>query len=221
MSLHDHSFQQWTTLLERCFQARLSSQRLGTLASSLRKRLPISSQLLTSLLVNSSACPQSGIDPLLPSYVRRLVELKYIDASHVLRALLHLYTSLSEPSLDTSPSQRPRSTLPDAFLELVKKLFEELGSIYATNAQPRSRTEIQQLFETVRLWIVATSTSQAADLRDSLNNAHSLASQAVILQHCIGFMLLSLSTNARIRSFLAREANFGEHNQRRVYMRVH
>lgn len=222
MSRHAHSIQQWTTLLERCFQARLSSQKLGTLASSLRKREPISNQALTSLLVNPSAYLQSGIDPLLPLYIRRLLELNYIDDNHVLRALLHSYTSLTEPSLGISPSPRLQSTLPDAFLELVKKLFEELSVIYATNVQPRSTAGIQQSLETIRVWFVTMSTSQPdAVLQDSLSTVHTLTSQVMILQDCIGFIILSLATNSRTRNFLAHEGNSGKHKPARAYLRVH
>lgn len=208
---HSRAVEQWTTLLSQCLQRRIPTGKVDTLAALLYRKAPISSADLAQILLDRQSCPPSGSDPFLPIYISCFLSSHRIQDYDVLSSLLRLYPPSTQASQDEFVSQQAHGGISDAYLELVKKVFEDLTRIYMTNTQPRSPTEARLSLRAVADWITTISTSQAdAMLRNTLDDYQEMTSQTMILQECVGILFLAMSVNPIISKILAQETDQGQ-----------
>ncbi|KAI9867326.1 MAG: mediator complex subunit [Trichoglossum hirsutum] len=187
----------WKKFLHRNLLARTPAVKFEDLVKVLSSRYPLPGSSIADVFLEPRSEPSPIIDPLLPLYVERLLNLDLIDGPDVLRVLLrnsHLH--------DSTGQGRDGGNGFENSLEFEDAILSRVARFLASAQRPKNIPETWATLSTVSRWMSAIVT---ADVRDDMMDrisggagATGVQPDAMALREAVGNLVLAISGNPKI-----------------------
>ena len=143
-----HPAQEWKIILKKAFQGRLPGRDISRILLELSRKFPAQPKEIAHVLLHFRARRTGGDDPLLFSYARALLDMKLIQTSHLLLALLDTSVYVKRPDFEQH-DDRPSTGFPTC----EERMFNLLTQIHMSGASSHSPPEIHGLVYTLTRWM--------------------------------------------------------------------
>ncbi|KAI9761154.1 MAG: hypothetical protein M4579_001201 [Chaenotheca gracillima] len=201
----------WTKFIDRCLQARIRADKFDSLVACLRNETTIASAHLSAICLKPRARAAVSVDPLIPTYVERLLDADLISASDVLRTLLR-HSSFAQSSAvvdshgeqDGKNGEAPRATWRNP-VELEEGILFRVSRQISAGRLPKTVQETRNILRATSAWM---STVVAANAREEMAQdmnvglGGSTLSESLIIREAVGMLVVSLGENGRVASVL-------------------
>ncbi|KAH0556049.1 hypothetical protein GP486_006012, partial [Trichoglossum hirsutum] len=196
----------WKKFLQRNLLARTPAVKFEDLVKVMSSRYPLPGPSIADVFLEPRSAPSPIIDPLLPLYVERLLNLDLIDVPDILRVLLrnsHLH--------DSTGQARDGGNGFENSLEFEDAILSRAARFLASTQRPKNIPETWATLSTVSRWMSAVVTADVRDdMMDRINGgagATGVQPDAMALREAIGNLVLAVSGNPKVLGVLGRSGH--------------
>ncbi|KAI9801411.1 MAG: hypothetical protein M1825_003390 [Sarcosagium campestre] len=199
----------WGRFLDRCLLARVPADDFETLARELQgvTSTPIRGSQLCEIFLRPRSRAAVSVDPLVPIYVDRLLNLSLVSITDVLRTLLknsRFHHSSGASTTTENENGEPTKVYNPPDLEEIVLLRVRLA--FTTGRWPQNSQDILGTLKAISRWmssIVAAGTKD--EMMQDINGGtnHQVAPESIAIRDAVGLMALALAENAKVMSVLS------------------
>ncbi len=190
---------QWTKFLARCLQERVSAEKLQFFAKLMSKKWSLSGRQLSRILLHCNSPDAAGVDPLVPLYTQKLLELGLTNGTEILSELLDQFHHRSPANYTSKSILETVEFTAYNITELEGSLLTHLARMYARGEKLESLNEARKLLKLIADWMSALINANAVPTITNMSNTfHHVTTHTLMAREALGVILTSLAQNVKI-----------------------
>jgi len=190
---------QWTIFLARCLQERVSAEKLQSFAKLMSRKCSLSGRQLSKILLHCNSPNTAGVDPLLPLYTQKLLELGLINGTDIFSELLDQFHHRSPANYPSRLIQETVEFTAYNITELEGAFLTHLARMYACGEKLKSLNEARKLLKLIADWMSALINANAVLTITNISNTfHHITTHTLMAREALGIILTSLAQNVKI-----------------------
>ena len=199
------SIEQWELFAKQCLTTRLENQQFTNFSKLLSLRCPVRGSDRAAIFLRPTSKDAEALDPRIPAYIDKLLEIGLVEFHDVLRALLlysHFHRS-NEPNRDEKTTENAFRDWrnPTELDEII--LFRVSKAINAGKC-PRDFSEALGIIKAASSWMSDVANTSTADQIDqNMTGApDSLTLEAINVREAVAMLVMTIADNAKITAIL-------------------
>jgi mediator of RNA polymerase II transcription subunit 5 len=199
------NIEQWELFASRCLTTRLESQQFIKFSNLLSLRCPIRGLDTATIFLRPTSKDAEALDPRIPSYIDKLLEIGLVEFHDVLRALL-LCSRFHRPHISDETEKEVETDSPTWRnpIELDEIILFRVSKAVNTGKCPRDFSEALGIIKAASNWMSdVANTSTADQLDQNMTGAPgSLTLEAINVREAVAMLVMTMADNAKITSIL-------------------
>jgi len=188
---------QWNRFIERCLQTRVFPENFAILSKALQKKVPLSAQKISKILIENQLQRSEEVDPLVIFYVGKLLSLGILDGHDVLISKNQRHMAKLKVSNEVHRSEFVDSQLVEFETAVLNMLFQD----YTNGRRPRSGEELRRTMEALIDRVSAMASVNAQELMNP-DVFRQIDQQELYLRETFGILFVAMLENSEVAQLL-------------------
>lgn len=189
--------QQWTHFFARCLATRLDVPTFSSYAKLLSNKTPLPPRRIADVFLKPTEINNYSPDPRVPLYLQALQELKLVDVSSVLLALIKYSTT--RPSKDLWRFENGDATDLVAWKSSYgaeEVIWSQIARSISSGSTPKDAQEAVWIISCLSLWMsVILAANSTDEMLQAMGNGGAQNTGSVAVRTAVGTVLVALANN--------------------------
>jgi len=195
----------WNRFIQRCLQTRVSPDKFVILFKALQKKIPLSAEKISKILIENHLRRSDDVDPLMTFYVGKLLSIGKLEGHDVLLSLNRGDTAKRKLSNELHRSDFAGLQLMDFENTVLNVLFQD----YTSGVRPRSGGELQKTMEALADRVSAVASEHAEEMMNA-DVFRQIDQQELYLREALGILFIAILESSEVASLLDSALSHGK-----------